>query len=94
MNRKKGVLHKMVIEGHPLLGKHVVLGSMVPAFKEEIEDQISRLLKMPSSENDPEFWKVIQEGSVGIKYGYMAVRKLVIGDHVRLINMSLWDGEY
>ncbi len=92
MGRNKGVLNNKVIEGHKLLGKHVVLGVMRPGYKEEIEDQITRLLQMPSSGNDPDFWKVIKWGSIGIHDGYVAVRKLVIGDPARLIDMKLWDG--
>lgn len=94
MNKKKFVMNKTVIEGHPLLGKHVVLGAMHASFKYEIEDQISRLLKMPSCGNDPEFWKMIEKSRRGLEYGYIAVRRLIIGDPVRLVDMKLWDGEY
>lgn len=76
-------------EEHPLLGKHVVLGAMRPGFKYEIEDQVSRLLKMPSSGNDPGFWKVIKWNMIGLEQGYIAVRKLVIGDPVSLIDKRL-----
>ena len=87
----KKMENNTVIDGHPLLGKHVVLGAMRASFKYEIEDQISRLLKMPSSGNDPEFWKMIEWNRIGLEKGYIAVRKLVIGDPVRLIDMSLYE---
>ncbi len=94
MNTKKGVLRNTVVEGHPLLGKHVVQGAMRASFKYEIEDQVTRLLKMRSCGYDPEFWKVIEWSRIGLEKGYIAVRKLVIGDPVRLVDMRLWDGEY
>ncbi len=94
MNIKKGVLNKTVVDGHPLLGKHVVLGAMHASFKYEIEDQISRLLKMPSCGNDPEFWKMIEWSRIGLEHGYIAVRKLVVDDSATLVDMRLWDGEY
>ncbi len=92
---KNSVLNQIVVAGHSLLGKHVVLGAMRPNYKEEIEDQVSRLLTMNSSGGDPDFWRVIQRGKIPetTTDGYVAIRKLVVGDPAKFIDMSHLDAK-
>ncbi len=83
---------KKVRAGHHLIGKHVVMISAWPDFKEVVEARLNRLKQTPSNLHDLDMYRIIPFDLVyrritTIKVqGFIIVRKLLATDrpeHIR-----------
>ncbi len=86
---------KLVKENHLLLGKHVVILSANPHFKNVVENQLTHLKQIPHNLDDPDFYRAIPFGMLPKKIttiktpGYILIRKLLVNDSMELVDPEL-----